>query len=104
MTKLIQAVINNTDKEGIIAIYNEIQRGIDYANSQPGSINELLVRMALGLIGPVIVDYQLEKKSKRPKLEKEELNELKMLLKKKKEERIVNKMTGSLSSLLDLDE
>ena len=99
LTDLMNAVIS-TNENTIIEAYNEVQRGIEYANANPGAIQDLLLRMGHGLIGPVIVQYKLEKKSAGRK-EHFELNELQSVLRKREQEKVVNKMTGSLTSLMD---
>ena len=99
---LMNAVILN-NRDSIIEAFNEVQRGIEYANTTHGSINNLLVRMGHGLIGPIIVEYKLEKKPTQP-TQKVELDELKSVLKQKRQEKIVDKMTGSLTSLMDVEE
>ncbi|MFW9929634.1 MAG: hypothetical protein ACFFD1_09600, partial [Candidatus Thorarchaeota archaeon] len=99
---LLNAVKNN-NQNLIIDAYNEIKRGIEYANNTPGSITDLLVRIGQGMIGPVIVEFRLEKKGDTPK-SAPELNELKTFLKQKQQDKVVNKMKGSLSSLKDLED
>jgi hypothetical protein len=102
LTDLMNAVLKN-DYQSIIDAFNEVQRGIEYANNSPGAIQDLLVRMGQGLVGPVIVQYKLEKKDTFPK-EKIELDELKTVLKQKRQDKVVNKMTGSLTSLMDVED
>lgn len=99
LTDLMNAVVS-ANQNTIIEAYNEVQRGIEYANTNTGSIQDLLVRMGQGLIGPVIVQYKLEKKSSGKK-EHFELSELQSVLKQKQHEKVVDKMTGSLTSLMD---
>jgi hypothetical protein len=102
LNDLMNAVILN-DNQSIIDAFNEVQRGIEYANNNQGTIQDLLVRMGQGLIGPIIVQYKLEKKDTGPK-EKIELDELKTVLKQKRQDKVVNKMTGSLTSLMDVED
>lgn len=102
LNDLMNAVLLD-DKQAVIDASNEVQRGIEYANNNQGTIHDLLLRMGQGLIGPVIVQYRLEKKDIHPR-ERVELDELKTVLKQKRQDKIVDKMTGSLTSLMDVED
>lgn len=102
LNDLMNAVVLE-DRQTIIDAFNEVQRGIEYANNNQGTITDLLLRMGQGLIGPVIVQYRLEKKDSVPK-ERVELDELKTVLKQKRQDKVVNKMTGSVTSLMDVED
>jgi hypothetical protein len=90
------------DVSQIMSAYNEVERGISYSNSTPGSITDLLVRMALGLVGPIKVTYRLEKKQERAGAA--DMNELKNALEQRKKDKVVSKMSGSLTTLKDYEE
>ena len=102
LSDLMNAVVSN-DVTSIQAAYKEVQRGIEYGNSTPGSIQDLLIRMGQGLVGPVIVQYKLERKSVMPQ-KRVELSELESVLKQKRQDKVVEKMTGSLTSLMDVED
>ena len=101
MIELVNAALIG-DVSQIMSAYNEVERGISYSNSTPGSITDLLVRMALGLIGPIKVTYRLEKKQERASAA--DMNELKTALEQRKKDKVVSKMSGSLTTLKDYEE
>ncbi|MHA2362446.1 MAG: hypothetical protein ACXAC7_00715 [Candidatus Hodarchaeales archaeon] len=100
---VIQAV-ESQNRQNILTKVAEVRRGIDYASQTPGSITDILIRMAQGLIGPIIVDYGLDR-DKKPKHQEQQVNvdELKAAITQRKKEKVVNKMAGSLSELSDFD-
>jgi len=102
LTALIQAVLMN-DHETIIAKVSEVRRGISYSTQSPGSINELLARIGQGVIGPIIVDYKLDKNTEQ-KQEQVNVDELKAAITRHKKDKVVNRLSGSLSALEEYDD
>lgn len=99
---LIQAIQSGSSPDQIATYVAEIQRGIYYAGQNPGQIMPLLVRMAEGIIGPVIVDYGLQKKSSSGQ-EGINVDELKEALGQHKKDKVMRRMSGSLRSLEEFD-
>ena len=100
LTALIHAVFVH-DQKTIVDKVAEIRRGVQYNDQAPGSINNLLVRIGQGVIGPIIVDYNLDKKELNQKAEQINVDELKAAIHKHKKDKVVNKLSGSLSALED---
>ena len=106
LTELLNNVFTQRTREEIELAYNEIERGIEYAKNNPGSIEEILIRMAMGMIAPVKVKYKLGSTNilaQQQTIDSAELDELKSALSQRKKSQLVNKMTGSLSALKDLE-
>lgn len=103
LINLIQAIESQKSADEIKTIISEIQRGLDYSSANQSSINSLLVRMAEGLIGPVLRTYHFDKEQGK---QKEDINidELKNALGQHQKNKVINKMSGSLSSLKSLDD
>ena len=100
---LIQAIENQKGPEEIKPIIEEINRGLSYVSANPNSINSLLVRMGEGLIGPVLRTYHFEKDTLQKKPDDINIDELKMALGKHQKNKVINKLSGSLSQLTDLE-
>ena len=100
---LIQAIENQKGPEEIKPIIEEINRGLSYVSANPNSINSLLVRMGEGLIGPVLRTYHFEKDTLQKKSDDINIDELKMALGKHQKNKVINKLSGSLSQLTDLE-
>ena len=100
---LIQAIEGQKGFNDIKPVIDEIQRGLSYVSSNPNSINPLLVRMAEGLIGPVIRTYKLDSNVKPQKKDDINLDELKDALGQHQKNKIINKMSGSLKSLEEFE-
>ena len=98
LINLIQAIEGQKNAEDIKGIIKEIQHGLNYASENQSSINSLLVRMAEGLIGPVLRTYHFDKEQQN---QKDDINidELKNALGQHQKNKVINKMSGSLSSL-----
>ena len=103
LTALIQAVLVN-DEKIIIDKVAEIRRGVKYNEQAPESINKLLVRIGQGVIGPIIVDYSLDKKELIQKAEQINVDELKAAIHKHKKDKVVNRLSGSLTALEDYED
>ncbi len=102
VTALINAVLRK-DETTILAKVTEVRRGINYADQTPGSINKLLVRIGQGVIGPIIVDYKLDKNVGQTQ-EQVNVDELKAAIHQHKRDKVVNRLSGSLSALEEYDE
>lgn len=103
LISLIQAIQGQKDINDIKPIMDEIQNGLTYVSSNPNGINPLLVRMAEGLIGPVIRTYKLDSKQEPMKKDDINLDELKNALGEHQKNKIINKMSGSLKSLEEFE-
>ena len=107
LTELLNDVFAQRTREEIELVYNEVERGIEYARTNPGSIEDILVRMGMGMMAPVKITYKLGSSKdlvQQQKINPAELDELKSALSQRKKDQLVNKMTGSLSALKDLTE
>ena len=100
---LIQAIENQKGPEEIKPIIEEINRGLRYVSANPNSINSLLVRMGEGLIGPVLRTYHFDKDTSQKKPDDINIDELKIALGKHQKNKVINKLSGSLSQLTDLE-
>ena len=103
LINLIQAIEGQKNVDEIKSIIDEIQRGLQYVSANPNSINSLLVRMGEGLIGPVLRTYHFDTESDKKK-EDINIDELKNALGQHQKNKVINKMSGSLSSLKSLEE
>ena len=105
LKSLITLIETKKDVNEIKNTFEEIKRGISYASENPGSISPLLVRMAEGLIGPVIRTYNFgSDTSNVKKAEDINIDELKSALGQHQKNKVLNKMSGSLKSLEDFNE
>ena len=104
LINLIQAIETQKGPEEIKSIIDEINRGLSYASANPSSINSLLVRMGEGLIGPVLRVYHFDNKPAKDKNDDINIDELKSALGKHQKDKIINKMSGSLSQLSEFEE
>lgn len=103
LTALIHAVLVN-DEKIIIDKVAEIRRGVEYNDQAPQSINKLLVRIGQGVIGPIIIDYNLDKKELNQKTEQINVNELKAAIHKHKKDKVINRLSGSLAALEEYED
>lgn len=104
LISLIQAIESQKGPDDIKKIIDEINNGLAYVSANPNSINSLLVRMGEGLIGPVLRTYRFDTNSNPKKTDDINIDELKMALGKHQKDKIINKMSGSLSQLSELDD
>ena len=131
MKKLLDLIADRSHQTNPISVNTqiaEIQRGIDYGINNPGSIDDLLLKLGRNIIDSFQV-YLRQMKSKTPtgvppggqatllagvsgtpSTEPEHtsqqfsVDELKGALKSRKKEKVVSKMKGSLDLLKDYDE
>ncbi len=101
---LIQAIESQKSPDEIRPIIDEINRGLSYVSANPNSINSLLVRMGEGLIGPVLRSYHFDKDTDKKKTDDINIDELKMALGKHQKDKVIDKLSGSLSQLSELDD
>ncbi len=104
LINLIQAIESQKGPTDIKVIIDEINRGLEYVSANPNSINSLLVRMAEGLIGPVLRTYHFDKEAKNQPASDINIDELKTALGKHQKDKVINKLSGSLSQLSELDD
>ncbi|MFW9905270.1 MAG: hypothetical protein ACFFFH_13100 [Candidatus Thorarchaeota archaeon] len=130
MKKLLDLIADRSHQRNPISLNTqiaEIQRGIEYGINNPGSIDELLLKLGRNFIDSYQV-YLRQMKSKTPtgvppggqatllagvdspSIESEStsqqfsVDELKGALKSRKKEKVVSKMKGSLDLLKEYDE
>jgi hypothetical protein len=104
LINLINSIEKKQSVEDIKTVIEEIRRGLTYASQNPSSINPLLIRMGEGLMGPVLRTYNLEASTVSKKSEDISIDELKSALGQHQKNKVINKMSGSLSQLTDLEE
>ena len=104
LINLIQAIESQKGPNDIKPIIDEINRGLSYVSANPNSINALLVRMGEGLIGPVLRTYHFDKETQNKKTDDINIDELKMALGQHQKNKVIDKLSGSLSQLSELDD
>ena len=129
MKKLLDLIADRSHHSNPISVNTqiaEIQRGIDYGINNPGSIDDLLLKLGRNLVDSFQV-YLRQMKAKtptgvppggqatllagvggtsEPELSSQQfsVDELKGALKSRKKEKVESKMKGSLDLLKDYDE
>ncbi|MFX1505280.1 MAG: hypothetical protein ACFFDC_04105 [Promethearchaeota archaeon] len=128
MKKLLDLIADRSHQSNPTSVNNqiaEIQRGIDYGINNPGSIDDLLLKLGRNFIDSYQV-YLRQMKSRtpagvppggqatllagvdsaptEPTSQQFSVDELKGALKSRKKEKVVSKMKGSLDLLKEYDE
>ncbi|MFX0013814.1 MAG: hypothetical protein ACFFB2_03540 [Promethearchaeota archaeon] len=121
--KLLDLIANRTNPQELTNQINEIRRGVEYGTNNPGSIDDLLLKVGRNFIDSLQVYIrQMKPKSRDIPLggqatflagmggdqkhsdEQFSVDELKGALASRKKEKVVKKMKGSLDLLKEYED
>lgn len=122
LKNLIDLIANQSPQDQMNNQISEIQRGVEYGTNNPGSINDLLLKIGRNLIDSLQVYYRQQRQRSptgvppggqatllatagpQPTDQQFSVDELKGALASRKKEKVVKKMKGSLDLLKEFDE